>query len=55
MNVANITATATIHGFTCGCGEDDGIRPLDLIMPQTAPSMPALDVAALAGGQKQDV
>src|SRR5258708_38574577 len=26
MKVANITATATIHGLMCGCSEADGIR-----------------------------
>ena len=36
MKVANITATATIHGLTSGCsygGEDDGIRPITIMMP----------------------
>src|SRR5260370_39375280 len=28
MKVANITATATIHGLMCGCSEADGIRSL---------------------------
>jgi hypothetical protein len=36
MKVANITATATIHGLTWGCGiAVDGIRSLVSMMPQT--------------------
>src|SRR6185369_11126535 len=39
MKVANMTATATIHGFTCG-GEEDGIQPLFSMMPEEYPRMP---------------
>src|SRR5262245_54023387 len=39
MKVANITATATIHGFTSGCGEGDDIRSLLFMMPQSAGGM----------------
>src|ERR1035437_9551380 len=36
MKVANMTAVATIHGLTWGCGSAvDGIRYLTSIMPQT--------------------
>jgi hypothetical protein len=36
MKVANMTAVATIHGLTWGCGSAvDGIRSLASIMPQT--------------------
>src|SRR5664279_654401 len=35
MKVANMTATATIHGLMAGCGSvADGIQSLTYIMPQ---------------------
>src|ERR1019366_423616 len=40
MKVANMTATATIHGFTWGWGSTaDGILSLYSMMPQESPMM----------------
>src|ERR1035441_10473962 len=41
MNVANMTAVATIQGLTCGCGSaGDGIQSLVSMMPQMLRSAP---------------